>query len=65
MVIRISFFTEPNNPHDALAIMISDEVGHHLGCIPRAKNEALARLMDAGEILFGRLESKEKQGAWL
>ena len=32
---------------------------------PRAKNEALARLMDAGKLLFGRLEDKEWQGEWL
>jgi hypothetical protein len=56
---------EPQNAHDALAVMIFDEAGHHLGYIPRAKNEAIARLMDAGKLLFGRLESKEKQGAWL
>lgn len=56
---------EPENAHDALAIMILTQVGHHLGYIPRAKNEVLARLMDAGKLLFGRLESKEKQGTWL
>ena len=56
---------EPQNPHDALAIMIFDEAGHHLGYVPRAKNEVLARSMDAGKLLFGRLESKELQGAWL
>jgi hypothetical protein len=31
---------------------------HHLGCVPRAKNEAPARLMDAGKLLFAKLESK-------
>ncbi len=56
---------EPENPHDALAIMIFDEAGRHLGYVPRAKNEALARLMDAGKLLFGRLESKEWHGDWL
>jgi hypothetical protein len=56
---------EPENAHDTLAIMIFTETGHHLGYIPRAKNEAIARLMDAGKLLFGRLESKEKQGIWL
>lgn len=56
---------EPHNPHDELAIMIFDEPGHHLGYIPRAKNEALARLMDAGKLLFGRLESKERRDTWL
>ncbi len=56
---------EPANEHDPLAIMILNESGNHLGYVPRAKNEALARLMDAGKLLFGRLESKEWQGNWL
>lgn len=56
---------EPANPHDPLAIMIFNEAGTHLGYVPRAKNEALARLMDAGKLLFARLESKEWQGEWL
>ena len=56
---------EPQNPHDPLAIMILTETGHHLGYVPRAKNEALARLMDAGKLLFGKLESKAWQGDWL
>ena len=45
--------------------MIFDTAGHHLGYIPNAKNEALARLMDAGKLLFGRLEQKQWQGDWL
>lgn len=56
---------EPANPHDPLAIMIFDESGNHLGYVPRAKNEALARLMDAGKLLFARLEAKSWQGSWL
>ncbi len=56
---------EPANDHDPLAIMILNESGNHLGYVPRTKNEALARLMDAGKLLFGRLESKEWQGNWL
>ena len=56
---------EPDNAHDALAIMVFDESGTHLGYVPRAKNEALARLMDAGKCLFARLESKCWQGDWL
>jgi hypothetical protein len=56
---------EPANPHDALAIMIFSEAGDRLGYVPRAKNEALARLMDAGKLLFARLETKAWQGEWL
>ena len=56
---------EPENPHDPLAIMILTETGEHLGYVPRAKNEALARLMDAGKLLYAKLESKSWQGDWL
>jgi hypothetical protein len=56
---------EMANPHDALAIMIFAETGQNLGYVPRAKNEALARLMDAGKLLFAKLESKAWQGDWL
>ena len=56
---------EPTNPHDPLAIMVLAETGHHLGYVPRAKNEALARLMDAGKILFAKLEAKDWQSDWL
>jgi hypothetical protein len=56
---------EMANAHDPLAIMVLDEAGHNLGYVPRAKNEALARLMDAGKLLFAKLESKAWQGDWL
>lgn len=56
---------EMANPHDALAIMIFAESGENLGYVPRAKNEALARLMDAGKLLFAKLEAKTWQGDWL
>lgn len=56
---------EPDNPNDPLAIMILTEAGEHLGYVPRAKNETLARLMDAGKLLFAKLESKSWQGDWL
>lgn len=56
---------EPDNAHDPLAIKILDDKGNHLGYVPRAKNEALARLMDAGKLLFGKVESKAWRGDWL
>ena len=33
--------------------------------MPRAKNEALAHLLDAGKLLFGKLEAKAWIGDWL
>ncbi len=56
---------ESANPYDALAVMICDEAGHHLGYVPRSKNEAIARLLDAGKLLFGRIESKAWRDDWL
>jgi len=56
---------EPENPHDPLAIMVFNEAGHHLGYVPRAKNEVLARLLDAGKLLFAKLKSKSRQGDFL
>ncbi len=56
---------EPENPHDPLAIRLLDGQGRKLGYVPRERNEVLARLLDAGKALFGRLESKEWKGRWL
>lgn len=56
---------EPDNRADPLAIKILTESGHFLGYVPRVKNEALARLMDAGKLLFGKLEATAWQGTWL
>ncbi|MCX7997649.1 MAG: HIRAN domain-containing protein [Leptospiraceae bacterium] len=56
---------EPTNQYDALAILIYDSKGNKLGYVPRAKNEVLARLMDAGKLIFGRLVNKEYVGNWL
>lgn len=61
MVLR----REPGNPHDPLAIMVLSEAGAHWGYVPRASNEVLARLLDAGKSLFARLESKTWHDTWL
>lgn len=59
------FKREPQNPHDELAILILENSGNKLGYVPRSKNEVLARLMDAGKLIFGKLEAKEWIGDWL
>lgn len=59
------FRREPDNVHDPLAIAIYDRKERKLGYLPRAKNEVPARLMDAGKLLFGKLEAKEWVGKWL
>jgi hypothetical protein len=59
------FKREPENEHDELAIRICDTEGHKLGYIPREKNEVLARLMDAGKLVFGKLCEKDWHEEWL
>lgn len=59
------FKREPDNQYDSLAILIFDQSGNKLGYVPRAKNEVIARLMDAGKLLFGKLETKEWKDSWL
>jgi hypothetical protein len=56
---------EPDNEHDPLAIIIIDTKGRKLGYVPKVKNEALARLMDAGKLLFAKLVRKEWKSDWL
>lgn len=59
------FRREPENAYDHLAVVIYDRKERKLGYLPRDKNEVPARLMDAGKLLFGKLEAKEWMGKWL
>ncbi len=56
---------EPRNEHDPKAIVIFDDQARRIGYIPQSKNEALANLMDAGKLLFGKLDKKKWKGNWL
>ena len=62
---RLKFVREANNPHDALAIMIKDPEGNKLGYVPKQKNEILSRLMDAGKLIYCKVNKKERVGNWL
>jgi len=61
----LTFKREPDNEYDNLAIQIFDEQGNDLGYVPREKNEILARLMDGGKLVFGKIESKQWINNWL
>jgi len=56
---------EPKNEYDDKAILILTEDGQKLGYVPQERNEILSRLMDAGKLLFGRLDEKNWVGRWL
>jgi len=59
------FRRETDNKYDELAILILDKKERKIGYVPMAKNEVIARLMDAGKLIFGKIENKEWHGNWL
>ncbi|MCK5801294.1 MAG: HIRAN domain-containing protein [Lentisphaeria bacterium] len=61
----LAFVRERDNPHDGLAILICNRDSHKLGYVPQAKNEVLARLMDAGKLIFGKVEYSGWKENWL
>ena len=56
---------ETKNEYDDNAILILTEDGQKLGYIPQEKNEVLSNLMDAGKLLFGKLNEKTWVDDWL
>ena len=56
---------EPKNKKDDKAILILTEDGQKLGYVPWKKNEVVSNLMDAGKLLFGRLNKKTWVDTWL
>lgn len=54
--MRVVLAREPENRYDVNAIAVRTPSGVKLGYVPRDRNAILARLMDAGWALAGRLE---------
>jgi len=59
------FQREADNPYDDMAIKIMDLDKNKLGYVPRAKNEVISNLMDAGKTIFGIIDKKEWSGDYL
>ncbi len=51
---RLTLVREPHNRHDRRAVRVEWQ-GQQLGYVPRAENRAVARALDAGEKLEGRV----------
>jgi len=63
--LRLELQREPENPADPLAIRVLDPSGRKLGYLPRAKNEVLARLLEAGIPVYAEVVSWERINTWL
>ena len=57
----LTLVREPDNPHDPKAVRI-DWRGHKLGYLPRRDNAAVARMLDRGATLEGRIKVLRIQG---
>ena len=60
---RLDLVREPDNQADSWAIRVEHD-GKKIGYVPADKNEVLARLMDGGKALSGKLVSRELRGTW-
>lgn len=63
--MKLKFLREPKNEFDKLAIKVLDENDNKIGYVPRTKNAILARLMDAGKLLYATIYEKDFEGDWL
>jgi hypothetical protein len=61
---KLQLKREVKNEHDgfAVAVWLNKE---KIGYLPKAKNETVARLMDAGKEVFASVTDKEWEGTWL
>lgn len=50
---------EPGNRFDSRAIRVETKAGVKLGYVPRKRNAVYSRLMDAGKMLFVKLQKKD------
>lgn len=62
---RLELIRVPENPSDSNAIKIYNMDRVKLGYVPQKDNQILARLMDAGKLLYGVLAQKQWNRSWL
>ena len=60
----LEFRRDPKNRHDELAIQVLNGDGERIGFVPRRDNPVLARLMDAGKSLYGKVTEVRDRGDW-
>ncbi|MEC4272615.1 HIRAN domain-containing protein [Adlercreutzia sp. R25] len=61
---RLSLVRDARNPHDAWAVEVRDGADRRIGYVSCECNEFVARLIDGGKSVEGRLSSREQIGSW-
>ena len=62
---RLDLFREPENPYDALAVLVKNKKGQKLGYLPQKQNAIFARLMDAGKQLYAEMDHQRTIDGWI
>jgi hypothetical protein len=62
---KLRFVREPDNKYDELAILVKDQDDNKLGYVPRKKNPILARLMDAGKLVYGTVKTINNDDSYI
>ena len=63
--MKLHFFREPDNKYDELAIVVKNQNKEKLGFIPRKQNPILARLMDAGKLIYGTVKKIQNDNNYI
>ena len=63
---KLTLLRDPDNEYDPQAIGVFGPGNVRIGWIPQDRNEVVSRLMDAGKIVYAKLQSKETtESGWL
>lgn len=62
---RFFLIREPDNEFDRFAVAIYSSSKIKLGYLPKGRNETIARLLDAGKMIFASLVFKSWEDEWL
>ena len=60
----LRFVRDPSNLHDRWSIRVEDGDGHKVGYVGADVNQILARLMDAGKHVYGKVVDAVSSGNW-
>ena len=61
---RFALVRDAANPHDGWAVEVRDGADRRIGYVSCECNEFVARLIDGGKSVEGRLTDKEQIGSW-
>jgi hypothetical protein len=59
--VEVTLKREAENEHDCCAVAVHTAAGQHIGYVPRSENQMLAKMMDQGARLKGRVTTVDRE----